>query len=170
MAIPRAPPAAATPPAASPGKRGRRARFLLGFLRLRLPAAGSVGARLPGAAGGRAAGREQPQLHHVAAQRRPRRPGARGRGEGGANHSPPLPFHPARPPNSASQVTRARAPAGTYGRRSGSAAPRSPGASRRPKVGPLWLAGPLARNAGPFSAPLSSRNSEGSPGFRGHLG
>ncbi|XP_039104175.1 collagen alpha-1(I) chain-like [Hyaena hyaena] len=61
----------AAPPAASPGKRGRRACFLRGFLRRgpsSSPAAGVSGRR-----GSRAgpAGRGQPQHHHVAARRRP---------------------------------------------------------------------------------------------------
>lgn len=60
------------PPAASPGKRGRRAGFLLGFLRRgpsSSPAAG-VSGRRDSAAG--LAGRGRRQHHHVAARRRPR--------------------------------------------------------------------------------------------------
>ncbi|XP_053079611.1 uncharacterized protein LOC128315880 [Acinonyx jubatus] len=61
----------ATRPAASPGKRGRRARFLLGFLRL--GPSSSPAAGVSGRHGSRAgpAGLGQRQHHHVAARRRP---------------------------------------------------------------------------------------------------
>jgi hypothetical protein len=95
----------ATPPAASPGKRGGRARFLLGFLRLgpsSSPPRGSVGAAAPGL-GGRGGGSGSTTTWPPDAG--PRRPGSSGSGKGGASHSPPLP--PRAAPNSASQVTRA---------------------------------------------------------------
>ncbi|XP_053770170.1 translation initiation factor IF-2 isoform X2 [Desmodus rotundus] len=81
----------ATQPAASPGKRGRRARFLPGFLRRGPSSSSAAGVSGRCGSGAGLAGRGQRQHHHVAARRRPRRPGSRGSGKGGANHSPPLP-------------------------------------------------------------------------------
>ena len=107
-----------TPPAASPGKRGRQARFLLRFLRLgpsSSPAAGVSGRR-----GSRAgpAGRGRGSTTTWPPGAGPRRPGSRGSGKGGANRSPPLP--PRAAPNSASQVIR------TCGRYSRPARPGRP--------------------------------------------
>lgn len=128
----------ATPPAASPGKRGRRALFLPGFLRLG-SSSSSSSAGVSGRCGSGAglAGRGLRQHHHVAARRRPRRPGSRGSGKGGANHSPPLP--PRGALNSASQVTRPGSPVPTCGSCPG------PGGGLRwwPALSFAWIVGPF---------------------------
>lgn len=124
-----------TPPAASPGKRGRRARFLLGFLRRSpssSPAAGVSGRRAPGL-GRRGGGSGSTTTWPPGAG--PRRPGSSGSGKGGANHSPPIP--PRAAPNSASQVTRPRALAGTCG---GCSPPSSPRRILRARASRLFVA------------------------------
>lgn len=113
-------------PAASPGKRGRRARFLLGFLSLgppppSSPAAGSVGAAAPGL-GRRGGGGGSTTTWPPGAG--PRRPGPAGAGREVLT-IPPL-LHRARPQIPRVGVIRPRAPAATCGRCSRPARPKRP--------------------------------------------
>ncbi|XP_039698460.1 translation initiation factor IF-2-like [Pteropus medius] len=107
---------------------------------------GSVGAETPGL-GWRGGGSGSTTTWPPGAG--PGRPGSRGSGKGGANHSPPLP--PRAAPNSASQVTRPGAAARTCGRCSWPGSGRIPWPARPERP---WLAFRFERIMGPFLADL----------------